>query len=64
VLSSWLPWIVLAAVLITVPVALRLFAGDDGPDNAITQEQPGENSEEDREPAAEALPPLAVRLAA
>jgi hypothetical protein len=46
VLSSWLPWIVLAAVLITVPVALRLFVGDDPPSNEITQEQPGDKGSE------------------
>ena len=57
VMSAWLPWIVAVAVLVVLPIALRLFVGDDPPSNQIAQEQPGDGSEEeaDREPAPDPL---------
>jgi hypothetical protein len=39
-MSAWLPWIAAAAVLVVLPVLLRLHAGEE-PDNAIRQEQGG-----------------------
>jgi hypothetical protein len=44
-MSAWLPWIVAVAVLVVLPIALRLFVGDDPPSNQITQEQPGDADE-------------------
>jgi|HubBroStandDraft_4_1064222.scaffolds.fasta_scaffold17784_8 hypothetical protein len=44
-MSAWL-WLLLAAIVI-LPVALRFCAEE--PDNAIRQEQPGDDGEE-REP--------------
>ena len=61
VMSAWLPWITAVAVLVVLPIALRLYVGDDPPNNEIAQEQGGG---EGSEPAPEALPSLAVRLAA
>jgi hypothetical protein len=58
---NWIAWLLLAAVFLILPVLLRFGAGDDEPDNSIRQEQPGD---EEREPDPEALPSLAVRLAA
>lgn len=49
-LSAWLPWIAAFALLVVLPVLLRLYAGDEL-DNAITQEQPGDDDGE-REPDA------------
>lgn len=46
---SWLPWL-LAASIPVLAVALRLLAGEDSPDNTITQEQ-GEDTD-DPGPAA------------
>jgi hypothetical protein len=60
-MSAWLPWIAGFIVLVILPIALRLYVGDDPPNNEIAQEQPGD---EEREPGPEALPSLAVRLAA
>ena len=60
VLSSWLPWIVAVAVLVVLPIALRLYVGDEPPNNEIAQEQP----EPEPEPTPEMLSPLTVRLAA
>jgi hypothetical protein len=57
---NWILWLLLAA-LVFLPVLLRIYAGEDEPDNAITQEQPGD---EGSEPDPEGLPSLAVRLAA
>ena len=37
-MHSWLWWFLLA-LFVVLPVALRLLAGDDEPDNAIEQEQ-------------------------
>jgi hypothetical protein len=61
-MSAWLPWFVAVAVLVVLPIALRLYVGEDSPNNEITQEQPGDEPEP--EPAPEMLSPLAVRLAA
>jgi hypothetical protein len=52
-MSAWLPWIIAAIVLIVLPVALR-SAGDE-PDNAITQEQSGDDDGE-RDPEPGVLP--------
>jgi hypothetical protein len=61
-MSAWLPWITAVAVLVVLPIALRLYVGEDSPNNEIAQEQPGDEPEP--EPAPEMLSPLAVRLAA
>jgi hypothetical protein len=53
-MHAWLPWIAVLAVLV-LPILLRLYVGDDGPDNAITQEQPGDDGEE-RDPGLGLLP--------
>jgi hypothetical protein len=45
-MSAWLPWFVAVAILVVLPVLLRLRVGEDDPDNAITQEQPGDGDEE------------------
>lgn len=45
---SVLLWIILACVFLVLPVALRFLAGDDLPDNSVTQEQDGSK---DRDPA-------------
>ena len=63
-MSAWLPWITAVAVLVVLPIALRLYVGDDPPNNGIAQEQPGDEPEPEPEPAPEMLSPLAVRLAA
>ena len=49
-LSSWLPWILGFVILVVLPVLVRLLVGDDLPDNAIRQEQPGDSKEEDPVP--------------
>jgi hypothetical protein len=41
-MSAWLPWIAAVAVLVVLPIALRLYVGDDPPSNEMTQEQPGD----------------------
>ena len=47
---NWILWALLAAAFLVAPVILRAFVGDDPPDNAIRQEQPGGG---EREPAAQ-----------
>jgi hypothetical protein len=51
---NWIAWILAAAVLV-LPILLRLYVGDDGPDNAMRQEQPGDDGEE-RDPEPGMLP--------
>lgn len=55
-MHSWLPWVLLACLLI-LPVLLRLLVGEDEPDNAITHEQDG--TEKKRDPG----PPLLTATA-
>jgi len=53
-LSAWLPWLAGFAVTVVLPVVFRLLVGDDPPDNAIAQEQPGDG-EEQRSPEPDGL---------
>jgi len=52
ILSAWLPWLAGFAVTVVLPIVFRLLIGEDPPDNAITQEQPGDGEERDPGPAA------------
>lgn len=53
-LSAWLPWIAAPALVLVLAVLLR-FAGEE-PDNAITQEQPGDDGDQDPVPDLGGLP--------
>ena len=47
-MPSWTLWLFLVALLV-LPVLLRLYVGDDEPDNAITHEQesaPGQDPDD------------------
>ena len=50
-LSTWLPWLLVASIPV-IAIALRLLAGE-GPDNVISHEQPGG---EERDPGPAAVP--------
>jgi hypothetical protein len=73
-MPAWLPWIAAAAILVVLPVLLRLYAGEE-PDNAIRQEQGGlpvddeapDSSSEDQDPRHGSRPDrqqAEIRLAA
>jgi hypothetical protein len=44
---DWAAWVLFAAVLFAAPVLLRLLAGDDEPDNAVTHESGDVRQDED-----------------
>lgn len=46
-LSAWLLWSLLVALLV-LPVVLRVYVGDDGPSNEIVQEQHPDGQEDGR----------------
>ena len=51
-----LPWLLGFAVLVVLPVVLRLRVGDDAPRNEIIHEQPGDG---EHDPGPAAVPALA-----